>query len=299
MRCGVILLCILAGIGGIATLIPGGGRIFRSWVFVIPELLLGLNLFLCSVRRFPELVRRMRAGARPGILGSWLCHLGMLILLTGLFLGQFLNRSAYVYGVPGQEKEVAGTSLSVTIEAFEAVYREDGSAEQYRSWITVTDPVTGETRSGELAVNHPFSAFGLDFLQSGTGWAVTADFVGRDGNRASGILCEGEVIEMADAPLQLILQPDEGAVGTEKTEVNARFYYDGELWGEQRVKIGETVEVNGFRFSFRDPRRYTMIQVVSEPAEPVVLLGGILLLLGAVITVVFRSREGRKQEEEK
>ena len=39
---------------------------------------------------------------RLGIWGSWLSHLGMLIIVVGFALGQVMHVDTSVYGVPGQ-----------------------------------------------------------------------------------------------------------------------------------------------------------------------------------------------------
>ncbi len=349
MTCGIALLVYLAAVSMIATFLPGGEWVFRSWVFVFPACGLGLNLVLCSLRRFPELVRRGRAefvlGGEPtrieqgsfavvpiaarmgcgaddifrafrfqvrekrqigeamwsygcrrvyGIWGSWVCHLGMLIVLIGVVLGQFLVQNAYVYGVPGQSKSIQGTGLNLEIVSFHEALWEDGSARQYISEVVVTDAATGQFVSGSIEVNQPMEAFGLNLLQSGSGWAVTMDIYQGLMKVGEAVLCEGEIIEMAMGGLQLALEPEEAA---DKAEVTCLFYYNGELSERRRVPIGQTTAEGGYEFVFRNPQKYTMIQVVSDPTGGVVFGGALLLLAGAFVAFQCRPQELWVKEE--
>ena len=139
-------------------LFAGFDRVFTAWWFILLMGLLLINLFLCSLIRFPSTLKLYREGftlnscllqtkpsfdlclspgrardflqqlgfAKPlsqtvdgvhylyqsrrrlGVWGSWLSHLGMLIIVVGFALGQLLHVDTSVYGVPGQTKQVPG-----------------------------------------------------------------------------------------------------------------------------------------------------------------------------------------------
>lgn len=355
MQCGIVILGYLVIVSMIATFLPGGESLFRSWVFVIPACGLGINLFLCSVKRFPELLARMkqkfslpedpelllakRVGTesfvalplsvrgnvhtpemvfgqlqvrlrekramnqtvwsygfryRFGIWGSWICHLGMLLLLIGVVLGQFLIQSTYVYGVPGQTKEINGTGMTVAIDAFVEELRTDGTVEQYQSIVTILNHKTGERICDQIRVNEPLHAFGMDFLQSGSGRAVTMDVYQGLTKVASGLLCEGEIIGMAEGGLQLKLEEQEAENGD---AVQCSFYYNGELFETRTVKIDEPTVQDSYQFVFTDPQKYTLLQIVSDPTEGFVLFGALLVLTGAWIAFSFRPQEIWVKEE--
>ena len=73
-------------------------RVFTCWWFIALAALLCLNLILCSVSRFPAVYRAWQAGGRRelGLWGSWLTHLGLLLLIVGFAAGQLLAKEAVV-----------------------------------------------------------------------------------------------------------------------------------------------------------------------------------------------------------
>lgn len=184
----IVVICVLGGIipqgmrseeyarlfgdtASKAILFLGLNRVFTVWWFVALVALLLINLFLCSLSRFPSVLKQFKEGfnlekslqrAKPafafsllpgqakallpklgfrkpqeqtvdgvtylyqsrnrlGIWGSWLSHLGMLIIVVGFALGQVMHVDTSVYGVPGQTKPVEGHDLAVQIDNFDII----------------------------------------------------------------------------------------------------------------------------------------------------------------------------------
>ena len=332
--------------------------IFTAWWFLLLVGLLLVNLLLCSLLRFPAVLRQYRDGftlaerlsksdqlfehgcegtrgelffkkmgfsrvqtleiegiswryarrRRLGVWGSWLSHLGMLVIVVGFTLGQLLLFETSVYGVPGQTLPVAGSDLSVTIDRFEIKLRPDDTVEQYIADLTVRSEARGSSVSGRAMVNAPLYAYGKSFFQNATGWAVQSSSYRGAKTLDSRILFTGESIDLQalDAdymPLALVLHAlypdfvnDDSGPRTRSPNLNnpaALFslYYQGKLVDMNVAGMGYDIKVADYRFVLSQPQPYTLIQVVGDPATPLTAAGGALMLLGLMLAFYFRPEE--------
>ncbi|MHC1787616.1 MAG: cytochrome c biogenesis protein ResB [Christensenellales bacterium] len=245
---------------------------------------------------------------RLGIWGSWLSHLGMLLMVVGFALGQLLLFEGSVYGVPGQTLPLIGSSLLVNIRDFQIKLRPDDTPLQYLADLTVTDSRDGSIVSGTAMVNAPLQAFGKRFLQNSTGWAATLCSYRGDTLLDKRILCTGESLSLEtmpgdNLPLTLVFHAfypdyvnDAGGPRTRSPRLLhpvALFslYYQGKLVDMNTVGMGYDIKVADHRFVLSDPQPYTLIQVVGDPAMPLALLGGALMLLGLLLAFYWRPEE--------
>lgn len=377
MKCAIVLLVILTAACVAGSLIPQGevasyyttvypewaGKLilgiglddmFSVWWFIVMAGLLCLNLILCSILRFPQLLRSYKDGYtlearrrrdrpedwkwmpaakesvqkvfsalhfkpfvqekdretwqyavrnRVGIWGSWICHLGMIAVIIGFGLGQKYMLDTYVYGVPGQEKQVEEAGLRVAIDDFEVKLRDDYTVEQYQAQITVKDEKSGKEESGTTRVNAPFHAFGMDFFQNSTGWAVTAKAYKGSELLDEQVLCQGEFISLKELPLQVQMTafyPDYYNDGTGPTTLTPllknpvviyTIYYDGNFFQMDAIGTGLPIQIDDYRFVFEKPQQYTLIQIVKDPTIAYVALGGILVILGIILAFFCRTEE--------
>lgn len=336
----------------------GFDDMFSAWWFVLMAVLLCLNLTLCSILRFPQLlrqyrteynpekVRNIRSGSgrwewkpsdggakaavfaglhfkkpvsgdntvyavrnRVGIWGSWICHLGMIVVIIGFGIGQKYMLDTYVYGVPGQEKPVVDTNLKVSIDDFEILLRDDYTVEQYQAELTVTDLSTGRQKSGTAMVNSPFHAFGMDFFQNATGWAATAKVYKNDELIKEELLCQGEFTGLDELPLQVQLTafyPDYYNDGSgpqtlspllKNPVVVYTIYYDGNFFQMDAIGTGLPITIDDYRFVFEDPQQYTLIQIVMDPTMSYVGFGGLVMLIGIFLAFFCRTEELWMREE--
>lgn len=74
---------------------------------------------------------RYAVRGRIGLWGSWLCHLGMLLVIVGFALGQLLVQEWVVYGIPGSTQPIGDTGYQLAIDDFRVDLREDYTVEQY------------------------------------------------------------------------------------------------------------------------------------------------------------------------
>ena len=85
MRFSMILLGIIIGVCVAGSLVSDPKAYFRKWWVLAIAAVLCLNLLLCSVRRLPVSIANYRRARKKkaGAFGTWLCHLGMLLILIG------------------------------------------------------------------------------------------------------------------------------------------------------------------------------------------------------------------------
>lgn len=242
---------------------------------------------------------------RCGVWGSWLTHLGILIIIIGFTLGQIYTVKYTVYGVPGQTKPVEGTSYELTINSFSVPLREDETVVQYISDLTMTDTLTGSSQSGEASVNHPVTLFGMKVYQNSTGWAADVN-VSVDGEHTqTEVVCAGEytTIEAVEG-LYIVFRafyPDmatdsSGHPYTVSSSLNNpaclyMIYYGDRLVGMNVIGIGEEITVNNITITFDDPRQYSLLQLKHDPFTWIALIGGVCIMLALVLAFYMRTEE--------
>ncbi len=333
-------------------------RVFTAWWFLVLVGLLLINLCLCSLLRFPKVLKKYREGyslqsrlsknnalfsydltrqqgeemmkrlgfaktqeavidgvswrygvrRKAGLWGSWLSHLGMLVIVVGFALGQLLMFEESVYGVPGQRLKLPNTQLEVQIDGFQILLRPDDTVEQYVADLTVHNLEDGTQRSGTSMVNTPFQAYGKSFLQNSTGWAATLDTFKGEEQLDSRVLFAGESLSLTDLnpddmDLTLLfhaLYPDyvKGMDGPRTKSPNLNnpaalfsLYYQGKLVDMNVAGMGYDIKVADYRFVLSHPQPYSLIQVVSDPALPIVALGGLMMLIGLFLAFYLRPEE--------
>ncbi|AKL95662.1 cytochrome c biogenesis protein CcsB [Clostridium aceticum] len=241
---------------------------------------------------------------RFGVLGSWLTHVGLLIIIVSYMFGQIAGFETYVYGVPGMKEKVENTPYEIQIDNFEIQFREDHSVNQYISEITVLDAVTGkQLKSGELSVNHPFRMKDFSIYQNGTGWAVDMVLKREDQVIAERILYQSEI--HVDDHQRIALQfvnfyPDyHSSMGRPFTispypnnpQLLYTVFYEGVRADMGVVAMGETIEWEEYTFTIGNPRQFTLLQITKDPGILGAKVGGFLLLLGILFAFYFQPRQ--------
>ncbi|NMD38543.1 MAG: cytochrome c biogenesis protein ResB [Christensenellaceae bacterium] len=371
----IVLACVLGGIipqGALlhdyrnifgetlsqVILFAGLDRVFTAWWFILLVGLLLINLFLCSLIRFPSTLKLYNEGFnlnncllqkkpsfelqlssgkardllkqlgfknpisqavngeqylyqsrnRLGVWGSWLSHLGMLIIVVGFALGQLLHVDTSVYGVPGQTKQVQGHDLAVQIDAFEIILRDDHTVEQYIADLTIHNLKDNTSVKGQSKVNNPLQAYGMSFLQNATGWAVNVSSFRGEELLDERIVCAGESVELKAInedymDLALVvhaLYPDMIMTPTgpktaspylNNPAVLFSLYYQGKLVDQNLAGIGHDIKVADYRFTLTSPQPYTLIQIVSDPTLPLVMIGGVIMLIGLFLAFYLRPQQ--------
>ncbi|MBR1582792.1 MAG: cytochrome c biogenesis protein ResB [Spirochaetales bacterium] len=290
---------------------------FHSWYFILISAFLCLNLLLCNVIRLPSLIKRTAKEntlrSRIGLWGAWVTHLGVLLLILGFSLGQMTHREYAAYGVPGQSMPIGDTGLVMTIDDFRIDLRADDTVEQYTSEITVYDIArSSEGRSASLSVNNPADLYGLRFYQNSTGWAATVNIKKGDEDLQEAVVCAGDYLVVADRPDLVIyfnafypdyvLVPGQGPATMSSKPVNPGYlysvYYQGQMLGMNVLMSGEVLTIDDYSVRFSQPQSYTLIQIKKDSFTSLAFAGGILILLGLLLSFYVKPRKPEAKETE-
>ena len=242
-------------------------------------------------------VRLFAVKHRVGLWGAWVCHLGILLLIIGVVLGQRTKVEYTVYGVPGQTKPVGDTGYTLTIDEFEAEYTESGTPSQFTSRVTMRSP-EGEARSAQAQVNGPGSLFGYKIFQNSTGTAakLTVLFAGEPVQEE--YLCPGDYLEIRDTPVAVLFDGyneagvfDDGS--THPVYDYALYDMSRDLLSADRYQLeGEAaVKTEAFELRFSDPQAYTLLQIKRDDWTWLVLAGGLITLLGLILAFYLQPRQ--------
>ncbi|MCC5910663.1 MAG: cytochrome c biogenesis protein ResB [Clostridiaceae bacterium] len=241
---------------------------------------------------------------RFGHLGSWLTHVGLLIIIVSYMFGQITGFDTYIYGVPGVQEEIEHTSYMMSIDDFDIDFRPDYTVNQYTSSITIKNSVTEEImKVGKTAVNEPFRMDNFSIYQNGTGWAVDM-LLERDGEEiAERILYQSEI--HVDDNQRIALQfsnfyPDfDNSRGMPRTispyPNKPRFlysvFYEGQRVDMNVAEMGQPIEWQEYTFIVTNPRQFTLLQIVSDPGIPGAKVGGLVLLHGIMFAFYFHPKQ--------
>lgn len=248
-----------------------------------------------------------------GYLGSWLSHVGLLIIILAYIFGKVIGFETYIYGVPGTVHSIEGTSYSMEIDDFNIEFRDDHTVKQYISKITVKEESGEIIKSGDLMVNHPFRMEEMNIYQNGTGWAVDIELE-KDGVKiAERTLYQSEI--HVDDHQRIALQfvnfyPDfDQSKGMPRTltpylnnpKLLYTIYYEGHRVDMNVVSMGDEIIWEEYTFKIDNPREFTLLQIVSDPGMLGATVGGLTLLLGIVVAFylhpkqlkAFESKDGR------
>lgn len=241
---------------------------------------------------------------RAGVWGSWLCHLGMLLLILAFAAGRVLTKEYVVYGIPGSEQPIGDSGYTLAIDDFTIDLREDYTVEQYNAALTVTAPDGGAV-SGTASVNHPLPAFGFQLYQDSTGWANYVDITYRGELIGQDLLCTGEYTAAPTLPeLVLLLNafyPDfvmtaNGPATATPLLNNPRalysLFYQNQMLGMDVTAMGTPVTADDYAFVLHDPVQYTLIVIRRDPTAWLAAGAALVMLAGILLAFYCRPQEG-------
>ncbi len=238
-----------------------------------------------------------------GYLGSWLSHMGLLIIILSYIFGKIAGFETYVYGVPGTVHSIEGTSYTLNIDDFNIDFRDDHTVNQYISNITVKDQGGDIVKSGNVMVNHPFRMEEINIYQNGTGWAIDIKLEKNEKKISERTLYQSEV--HVDDNERIALQfvnfyPDfDQSKGMPRTltpylnnpKLLYTIFYEGQRVDMNVTSIGEDISWEEYTFKIHNPRQFTLLQIVSDPGMTGATVGGLILLLGIMLAFYFHPKQ--------
>lgn len=258
---------------------------------------------------------------RMSRLATFPFHLALIMILFGGIVGAAWGFRENELIIPeGSVRELGhGTGLSVRLNDFSEVYREDGSPSIYRSDISVLRG-GADVADGEMTVNNPFTLGDIVFYQSGFGQAVQLKIVDGKGNVVlddSVPLGPFQSKLNPDAPAGRLDLPQAGialsAVGPDINPANAPEMdtlnlRPGETFFMLRplgpnstltqpipvtIAQGDSAQLGDFTLTFERERRFSVLQVARNPGIPIFFVAAILLIGGSMVTFYFPHRRLR------
>ena len=248
-------------------------------------------------------------------------HLALIMILAGGIVGAAWGFRENEFYIPeGSVRELGhGTGLDVRLDDFSEVYREDGTALAYRSDITVMrdgQPI----ESGSMTVNNPLTFGNIVFYQSGFGQAVALKIENSAGQELfddalplgpfqSKLNPDAPAARMDLLPAGVALSvvaPDEDPANAPELDTlqlrpGEMFFMIRPLGGESPIKEpigatvrqGDTIKLGDLSLTFVRERRFSVLQVASNPGIPLFFAASVLLVGGLAVTFYFPHRRVR------
>jgi len=295
------------------TILKGLGllNMYHSWWFILVLVLLAVNLIACSLKRLPGVWQQVRKHkSNYARLGTYLTHLGVLIILTGALIGARWGFKGYVDIREGEtveefllnnpRQDIRPLGFQIRCDAFQVEFYPHGPPKEYVSTLTFFDEGEAVLDHEPLRVNHPISYEGLTFYQASYGISARPILeVRKKGTKGPSYtmqLRQGGIQSIPGTQAQLgFMQYRENVHGLGEVillVINPHSRSEAEaFWLFKRNAGSDGVQVGDFTFILKDieKRYYTVIQITHDPGVPVVWIGCSLLVIGLVVTFTLRK----------
>ncbi len=244
---------------------------------------------------------------RFGRFGTFLVHLGIVVILIAAFTGALLGETddAFIIAEGSERSVPMEPSISVKLERFSEEYYLDGRPKDFRAELVVYESGQ-EVERRTVQVNSPLRYEGVRFHQAFFG--PSADVRVTD---ASGDVLMEEGVALAwrsqdgQRPAGYFHLPGQDirayVVGSAPGvtdpivpagEVRLELY---DSYGERPIdmanlSLGEPVELAGLTFTFLRERSFVGFRVVKHPTMNLIWAAGGLFVLGLVVVLYFPHR---------
>lgn len=315
MNCGLFLLLLLglsAALG--SAFLPA--LFFKTRLFIGLLILLSLNLSLCTLNQLIKLGRilSLRPKLRPGLvrrIGLVMLHAGMVMIIAGAILYAYCGQGTQISLCRHESVDVSRVMsvkepFTMYLDEFKIMFNKDGSNAQYYSYITVLKNGKPQQKSC-ISVNQPLHWGGIKAYQMSFGYRVKVQASSAAGGQDERLYKEGEFLHIKESPYRLKIYrylPDyDPALGmTSRTmqpndpHIIFSVYKNDQLKGVGAVRLGESVKLddkNHVVFSGVEP--YTVLKLKSDPGMPLVLTGGLVLMLGLALSWIGTNWPGKRK----
>jgi cytochrome c biogenesis protein len=253
------------------------------------------------------------AAGRWRFLGSFLFHLGILVVTVGGVAGSFWGGTEFVYGKAGDKLQLPWSGDSLLVEDFRILMTENNEIRDYISSVIIFD-VAGDTiAAGDIEVNHPLRHAASNIYQSSyhvvenefDSALVNFEYTGA--GRETVALRYGEVAALGSAQLSvrpLRFLPDfrmgpsgpysaSMTLGNPALEIEVR---DSERYERGWLFLNYPRFNSKFGFQIRPrlvsiaPFIFTGLQVSHNPGEHIFMAGIILATAGLALLYLFNHR---------
>jgi cytochrome c biogenesis protein len=294
----------------------------NSYLLAVLSGLLLLSLLLCCIKQVAKVIGGIKVSGDRGIrvwisgFGSPVMHIGVLLIIAGMMMGQFTGFSDDISLAAGDTYSYEGLDFEVRLDSFGIVYDENYNITDYISTVTVIEDGV-EVLTTEITVNDPLEYKGVKFYQSTYGWVADVLIVDTETGETFldkdiylSLISSTSGIGLADysmsyMTMEFVLLPDqeeEGVIGSLTPEANNpslffRLYYGDMLMISEDTSLGETSEISGLTITFEGLERYSGLEVSCKPELPLIFTGSVVFIAGLIIVFYVRRPVNRGQEE--
>jgi len=253
-------------------------RFFSSAGFLVPALLLTLNLGVCAVDR---VVRRVKNKSTPRY-GPDLIHLGLLILIAGGVVTA-LGRQETTWSLAVGEDAALNSTYALHLLSLQYLKYDNGAPKEWTSTVRITREGNIEIPSFPIRVNQPLRLKGLSVYQ--TAWELQGilDLKDADGQEVTATTGQGfplgqsfwyfaEAQKARDAWSIVAVEYE----GKEMKPVSTRELRAGDTLGPYTV-LGITA------------REITGLKAVKDPGFAPFLAALVIIAVGLAVTFVQKN----------
>ena len=252
-------------------------------------------------------------------LGTYPFHLALIMILIGGIVGAKYGFRDTSFIIPdGSTRDIGhGTGLSVQLQHFSDVYRQDGSPSEYKSDLVLYDNGT-QVKTGSITVNHPMTYKSVVIYQSSFGQAVSLKVTDAEGHvlyddaiplglytAANNPDAPAGILDLPEANAEIrVIAPDNAPSAAKTATLQVA---DGEMFIQVRPKNvltasempsaivgqGETANLDGLNITFVRERQFSLFQVARNPGIPIFWAAAFMLVGGLVVVFYFPHRRVR------
>lgn len=305
MKTGLFLLFLIGGTAAVgSSVLPD--TFYQIPVFKLFLLLLLINMTLCTYNRIKLTSRVLlkRPGARVWFrqLGILTLHLGIVLVLVGGLIYATSGQNERIHMLAGDQVDMSKVldirhPFTLQLDEFRIEFNEDGSPSQYISQVKVLEQghVTDQM---EISVNYPLNYHGVKAYQTSFGYVVQAAYVDKNSVEQSERFFEGEWLQPGGTDRRVKIfkyipnfNPAYGmhtvTLRPDNPHIIISVYENDELLGIGAAKLNEPTEIDENIFvTFTGVEPYTILEVKSDPGLPLVLIGGVALMLGVCLAIL-------------
>lgn len=238
-----------------------------------------------------------------GYLGSWITHVGLLIIILAYVGGKIFGFDIFVHGVPGSIQPIEETGYWIEIEDFNIEFREDHTVQQYISKVKLSDMESEYSERGQVMVNHPFRAKEVNVYQNGTGWAIDVEAKKNKETMSAKTLYQSEVYveDGKNIALHFVAfypdyinssgQPQTLSPYLNNPKLLYSLFYEGNRVDMNVADIGDEIVWEEYSFTIDNPQMFTLLQVGRDPGIKAAAFGGIMLIVGVFLAFYINPKE--------
>ena len=320
MRAGLFLLAAIGITSAIGSyFLPT--TFYRSPTFQLLLLLLLINMAFCTAQQLIKAIKKAKSNANKGKTpsastfrrsGLILLHAGLVFILVGGTINSFGGISETVPIIEGEGVEITrvipeAKPFTLQMDEFIIEFNEDASPSQYISNVSIIE--NGEvTREYSISVNNPLEHNNIKIYQSSFGYLIDAEAKTENGLSERSLFQEGSVLNLQGTDIAVMLYrylPDFDPASGMQTRsyrpdnpvIIYSVYEMGSLLNVGYASFGETVEIAENAFvTFHGVKPYTGLIIKRDPGLGVAAIGGIMLMLGACLALIFRTKNPEQRD---